>query len=298
MTHTAKVEIAETARKEITARINHADAINQQLKNNYISYSEETIWGKIAAFFLGLLIVSMIIFSPMMVFSLLKSFNHYNDQEISTVAIIALYTLAAYLALNFSKIMIHLNRIAKIDGHLNGINAIKQKLETYLNSVDKNIADIEKEIAAQNIIISYTVNVDEKIGHYQKIAAVYSNPNYNILNGFIKVAYWISSILLSLAFVSISATKFTDNFCDWLDIENHGIIIFIYASLALAFFIALHVIFSRNEYKFGGATYIFSLFSGPTAMMIMYGGIIIVAIAICVLIIVLVGKVLWGLISE
>lgn len=297
MTHASRVDGLQKTRNELSARIKKTDLINQKFKNSFAGYTEDTVGQKVTVFFLGILVLALLIFSPMIVSRVFNMVGAYNGSGLQTLGIVAMYAICIYVALFMLRIIIRLSRIARIDGYVAEVNAIRTKLNTNLGAVDTTLTKIEKEIQAKNVKITPVDNIDEEITNYENIANTYSNPDGDALDGIIKFAYWAATILFGVAFVAITGTAVASSISSTFDVDVYGVVLFFYAVFALAGFIALHVAISKNQEEFGFGTFILSLFSGPVAVPVIWAICGLIALVLYLLSIALVIAIVVGIIA-
>ena len=284
MTHVAKVDFAQQARNELSSRIQHADAIAEQFRKSYSGYTSKTGRQKLAVGLLLIFAVGLLICMPNLLGLVYDLVGGYTSETVHTITIASLYCVCAFVALYALSIIVRLNRIAKIDGLIAGLEGIKAQLNLNLGAIDNTITQLEKNIRDKNVRLQPQSNVDDELARYQKTADNYAKPDGTFVDTILSLLYWPTAVLFSVAFVLLTSPLVANAMCNTFDIyEMYGAIFYIYAGLALLTFILLHVFLRDMVNRFGLGSLTLSIFSGPIAIPVLFAVCAIIALVLALI---------------
>jgi len=235
------------AQSELNQRITRTIEICKQFKNSYSGY---TSLAK-QIFFLALLAIpaSLLIWTASNINVILSIFSTQNYDRDSLLLKISLAGIGLYILLHTYRMIIHIFRISRINGHVFVIqNKIEKHLQKNLSNLSNIAAEANKQIwGGTNVKINPKDDVDAEIAKYSSIAKTYSNPDDNTLGVALTITHWLSGLLLVGAFLLISTHFFAEKIGEWLNVKEYALIALVYITPSFSLFMIIQELFARNN---------------------------------------------------
>lgn len=256
-----KNNIVENAAKAISKKVNYIEDTTEQLKNNVIGYTDDIRKQEIIIFILGLSVLTIIFFSPILI-DYLSCFDGLSFNKV--LPLLSMYAIALYLTVLALRAGVRMNLVSKMNIYIGELNAIKKNLLTHATNIEKEMTEILSLSEKENIKLNFS-DVDEDVSKIKNSAKTYLRIDEKVFDIVLKITYYLASILFCSSFVLITFEAVADGVYNSLEFDV-DFAVTIYIIIALVVFFAVHFLLHKLSQSSNFGTLALSLCSGPIAM--------------------------------